>query len=241
MSNKKVIISVPGPWPDKGEIVEAVTKRWGPRFQMRGMTIVNTESKQKAALEIYDFNEHMEKAFEIAGQGKIDRRVLEQIAKHKQTVYLMFDRDDKNLRSNLSEFARVLEEIGGYAVKVETSGVAHEFSRWHELLNSANEFYFYMALVTLVGMEDYFYSCGMHNFGLPDCCMKPTDDPKDAAYIMNVFNMFLLTESPEVADGHTFNISNDTPSYNLTLKEDFIYQGDDFFGNPFGRWVLEQV
>jgi hypothetical protein len=208
---------------------------------MEKAILINTESDQKAEVEVYGFNEHMERAFEIAGQGKIDRHVLDKIARHKQTVYLIFDRDKEHLRVNLSEFTDVLEEIGGYAIKVETSGVAHEFQRWQELLQSGNEFYFYVALVTLVGMEEYFYSCGMHNFGLPDCCMKPTTNPKDAAYIMNVFNMFLISESPDIVDGHTFNISEDTPSYHLILKEDFIYKGDEYFGNPFGRWVLEEV
>lgn len=241
MPNDKVIISIPGPWQEKEEVVGAIANTGGSRFRLNGMTLMDVEAKQEAEIEIYDYNEHMEKAFEIAGQGKICRDILEKIATHKQTVYLLLARDNKCLRSNLTEFTKVFEAIGGFAIKVETSGVAHEFPRWHTLLDSENDFYFYMALVTLVGMEDYFYSCGMHNFSLPDCCMKPTANPKDAAYIMNIFNMFLLTESPKIVDSHTFNISDDTPDYKLSLREDFIYQGDDYFGNPFGRWVLDQI
>ncbi|UCH88583.1 MAG: DUF4261 domain-containing protein [Thermoplasmata archaeon] len=135
---------------------------------------------------------------------------------------------------------KVIRDIGGIAVKVETTGVAHEFDKWNELLSDTGTFSLYAALVILIGGEEYYYSCGMHNFGLPDCCISAKEDIKDAAYTMNVFNNYQLEERPNLKDGHTFSVTEEAPHYKLRLKEDFIYGGDEYFGNSQGRWVLEK-
>ena len=36
-------------------------------------------------------------------------------------------------------------------------------------------------------------------------------------------------------------ISEEAPHYRLLFKDDFIYKNNEYFGNPFGRWVLEKV
>lgn len=239
--NTKVIVGIPGPWESREEIVTQIAGTCGPRFLFAGTLLYDSEDKDHVEMEIYEYDEILENAFRTAGKGKISQEVMKQIDSHKHMIYLLFDRENPGLRSHLLKFTKVIRDIGGIAVKVETSGVAHEFEKWNELLSDTGTFSLYTALVTLVGDDEYYFSCGMHNFGLPDCCISVKEDINDAVYTMNVFNDYQLAEKPDLEDGDTFSVTEEAPHYKLRLKEDFIYGEDEYFGNSQGRWVLERV
>jgi hypothetical protein len=108
-----------------------------------------------------------------------------------------------------------LLDAGGMAVKVESSGIAHSGARWRELATSDDPFDHYTAFVTLIGRADCFYSCGMHSFGLPDSAVPRDIDIQEAAQLLNVFNRYLLVQSPALVDGHTFSVAADAPCFRL--------------------------
>src|SRR5206468_6299477 len=125
---------------------------------------------------------------------------------HTAVAYLRFPLDVMEQRERLLKFTQLFARIGGIAVKVESAGVAHTFERWTELL-TGTPFDLYCACVALVGGERYFYSCGMHHFGLPDSAAPRTLPVEEAAESMNQFNFWRISERPVLASGHTFSIT----------------------------------
>jgi hypothetical protein len=105
-----------------------------------------------------------------------------------------------------------MKRAGGLAVKVESSGVAHEWDRWFSLL-SGSTFDAYCGAVTLIGDSDRYYSCGMHHFGLPESSLPTSIAIGEAADFMNRFNLYQIIERPELATGHTFSLAPDAPYY----------------------------
>jgi hypothetical protein len=152
-------------------------------------------------------------------------------------VYLHFPLDIRAQRERLIKFTKLLQRLGGLAVKVESAGTAHSWERWFNLLNGSL-FDLYCSAVVLVGGTDHFYSCGMHHFGLPECAVPTSVDIGEAADLMNRFNFWQIDEVPTLKSGHTFSLSEDSPRYRVTLQSDNRHEADDTFFNPNGVWYL---
>ena len=120
----------------------------------------------------------------------------------------------------------------------DSTGVAHTWARWLELLGSGQDWDLYCATVVLVGDDDHFYSCGMHHFGLAECAVPRTLGPAEAADLMNRFNLWRIAEDPVFESGHTFSLDADAPRWRLALAEDTRHAADEGFHNPEGVWVL---
>jgi hypothetical protein len=134
-----------------------------------------------------------------------------------------------------------LLQAGGIAVKVESTGIAHSADKWMEFARSGDLFQLYRAFVTLIKGSEYFYSCGMHNFGLPDVSVGSNLGPDDASRLLNQFNCFVLSENPALADGETFSVAAGASRYGLKKERCELYPHDDPFYNPFGRWHLIEI
>lgn len=180
----------------------------------------------------------MAEAFEFGGQGKLSDTILDQTAQHRSVVYLHFPFDIVSQKERMTKFTEVLSSCGGIAVKLETSGIAHEWERWFELLRSDNPFDTYCASVVLVGDERSYYSCGMHNFGLPDAQISNYFDAMEGADLINRFNYWRIVEMPVLKAGHTFSLAENSPHFRLEPLEDKRHSEDDLFYNPNGLWEL---
>jgi len=191
-----------------------------------------------------DFNPHdpqMRKAFEIAGQGKFPERLLSEVANHRGVAYLHFPIGIIREKERVSSFTEALRSCGGFAVKVESAGVAHEWEHWFSALHSENPFDLYRTFVVLIGDSQHYYSCGMHHFGLPDVEAERSIDIKATADLMNRFNYWQIAEEPKITSGHTFSVAADAPRYRITLKADSRHEPSDFFHNPAGLWNLKRA
>jgi hypothetical protein len=155
-------------------------------------------------------------------------------------VYLHFPFDIVSQKARLLKFTEVLSKCGGIAVKLETSGIAHEWERWFELLRSDNPFDPYCASVVLVGDERFYYSCGMQNFSLPNAQISNRLDAVEAADSINRFNYWQIVENPVLKSGHTFSLTSDSPRFRLELLKDKRHSEDDLFYNPGGVWELRR-
>jgi hypothetical protein len=182
----------------------------------------------------------MVRAFEIAGQGKISAPTLKSISTHTSVVYLTFPGDAFDQRERILKFTNVVRSLGGYAVKVESCGVAHEWESWIKLL-SGNPFDIYCAFVTLIGDGGIFYSCGMHHFGLPECSIPASVPANEAADTMNRFNFWNIVDHPHLNSGETFSVDAVSPPYRLLLSNDVRHPSDHPFHNPHGVWSLTPV
>ena len=199
------------------------------------------KEKDHVVVELYEPDPHMREAFEYADQGKLSPTTLADIENHLTTVYLHFPLAISGQQRRLKRFTGVLKDIGGFAVKIETSGVAHDWATWEEILDSDNPFDLYRGFVTLVGDDDYYYSCGMHHFSLPDLQAPRSLPVAEAADLMNRFNYYQIVEHPELTSGHTFSLTPDSPRSRLNLIEDGRHAPEHLFHNSYGVWDLQQV
>ncbi|MCB9587606.1 MAG: DUF4261 domain-containing protein [Polyangiaceae bacterium] len=234
-----LVLCIPGPWADRGEFLAAVARHEPPaRFLFAGQVLSDTNTQERVEVDFQDPDPHLEEAFGIAGQGHLEPSLLSDVARHKSVAYLIFPLDFPMERDRIHRFTALLRDIGGIAVKVESSGIAHSWPQWFELI-AGTRLDQYSACVTLIGGQSYYYSCGMHHFGMPDTAVSRSVRDTEAAYTLNVFNMYLLEEAPKLEDGHTFSIAQDAPKFRLRHTPDERHPQDDLFHNPNGLWCLD--
>jgi len=202
-----------------------------------GMMLADVVARDHIPLDFCPADLQIPKALEIAGQGKISNEILERLREHTSVVYLHFPLDFPNQRERVLKFTQIIQRLGGIAVKVESSGVAHSWERWFALL-SGTPFDFYCSAVVLIGDQNYYYSCGMHLFGLPECEVSRSMPIDKAADLMNRFNFWQILEHPKISQGHTFSVNPTSPHFRLGLEQDNRHDKQDLFYNPHGIWRL---
>ena len=236
MSEKETIIGIPGPWKERSDLIERIAITTKGEFMWAGLLLMNSKDKDHVTAELYDADPHMRNAFKIAGHGRLSETTLDEIGNHLSTLYLHFPLAVSGQQQRLKMFTGVIKDVGGIALKIETSGVAHSWESWEEILNSDNPFDMYRGFVTLVGDQDHYYSCGMHHFSLPEVQVSRSLEIEDAADLINRFNYYRLVENPKLDSGHSFSLSPDAPHYRLNLIKDQRHDPDELFHNSFGVW-----
>ncbi|MCP4895499.1 MAG: DUF2314 domain-containing protein [bacterium] len=245
----ELVIGIPGPWEDRNDVIRAVVganpPEESPRFLAMGGLMMDMSTNTSIGLEVYEHDSGLAQAFEYAGQGRFSAEELKTITEHKQTVYLVCSdpptspsKDCLDAARKFLELGVLMLEAGGFAIKVESTGVAHTADRWRYYADQANILSLYDAFVTMVGGDEFNYTCGMHTFGLPDVSVTTGVPIDEAPYVMNGFNQYQLLESPELSDGTLFATSHIDPRLTMSLCA-FGYDKDDILNNPFGRWHLE--
>ncbi len=191
-----MIICIPGPWKDRRELQQKVM-RYDPAVRYTFMMDMLTDLTEQdhVTIDVCARDPNLMKAFRIGGQGKVPAEVLQQIEGHESVVYLHFPLDLTGQRERILKYTRIIQALGGMAVKVESAGVAHTWERWYEML-SGTPFDLYCSAVVLVGDEEHYYSCGMHHFGLPDCEVPRALPGEEAADLINRFNFWQIVEAP---------------------------------------------
>lgn len=236
----QIIVGVPGPWPERKDLTEALVRAHGGRYLFAGLVFMDTETQRSCRLDWVGPDERMRLAFELAGQGRIPEAELDAIEAHESTVYLLFDDPGYETVRTAAGFIRALLQAGGLGGKVENSGVAHPRERWMEKGASEDPFDIYALFVQLVGGDEIVYSCGMHNFGLPDAAIPAEAmELEDAAYLVNVFNLYQIAENPSLDDGATFSTDEDAPRFRLSRAPypDDYDPGEPLY-NPHGLWLI---
>ncbi len=233
----ELVLCIPGPWKDRAELVGRIVAL-APLgdYMMVGQLLAHIPAKDHVEIEFCERDERMERAFSAAAQGRISNKTLSEIGDHASVAYLHFPLDISGQAARMKTFSTVLRQAGGFAVKVESAGVAHEWDRWLALLGGT-AFDLYCSVVVLIGDENECFSCGMHHFGLRDVEVPAALGLNDAAKLMNRFNLYQIEESPKTASGHTFSVVRDAPWYRIAAREDDRHP-DSFHHNPHGLWVL---
>lgn len=237
--NSSIIIGVPGAWADRSAITTSIAS--GRKFLFAGMLMMDMQTQAICKLEIYEYDPNMRRSFEVAGQGLISERVLQKIAEHRHTLYAIINSPSLETANWMLKVGTGLLEAGGLAIKVESAGLAHTAENWQALAADSSPAALYQAFVTLIGGTDSYYSCGMHNFGLPDVSLNRIIEPQAARTILDEFNYYQLVERPSFLDGHTFSTSAEAPSFKLSHCPYEGYDPSDPLYNPFGRWHLESL
>ena len=241
----KIIICIPIKL-NRQEIASALANKYGTDYVFIGQILRcrgRNESCQilfRDRLVLDDNGSSLVDAFEIAGQGKLSRNTLQQIDDCPQVVYLTSIDTGYDSCLQMVRLAGVLLNIGGIAVKVESAGIACDRDKWLANYNCDDPFEIYSLFVVLVE-GDFYYSCGMQNFGKADVAIELSEDIGLAIYVMNVFNYYRLTETPILQDNHTFQPDIQSPKYRLKWMSDRESPIDTPLYNPFGRWHLFRI
>jgi hypothetical protein len=233
------VIGIPGLWQNRFEIMQSLVRQ---DLLLTGFLLMDAQTKFAVKAEIYPHDPELAGAFAYASGGHISQEDLDQIAKHKHTLYLICKSQKlEDLQQLIRIGAKVLQ-AGGLAVKVETSGFAHPKDRWIELSQAGDEVSLYQALVCKVQHEQGLHTCGMHQFGMRDAIVY--DDKlelEECAELLNQFLLYLLYEKPELNEGETFSLDEGSPWYRIGVEECTRYEPDHYFHNPHGLWTLHRV
>lgn len=236
-----LMLCIPGDWVDRKDFLTRVIERTNGEFMFASLILAKPSAKIHVELDLEEHTPKIAESFRIAGQGKLSGELLQQVADHRMVAYLHFDISLILERSKLIEFSRLMQSVGGIAVKVESSGVAHDWETWFELIDSEFDFDWYCSVMTLVEDEDTYYSCGMHHFLLEEVEVPSDMGIAAAAELINQFNYWRIAEEPKIGDGHTFSLSNDSPHFRMKKVADDRHEPGDLFHNTHGVWKLERV
>ncbi len=238
--SEQIIIGVPGVWKNQAEVSRAITAQNNDLI-FAGFTLMDTATQDVSFVELHDYDPRLVDVFETLGEPSINDQDLEKIAAHRSTLWVLSSEVSIEQARRMMKVGRTLLNAGGLAVKVESSGVAHSARRWHEFAVSDDLPQMYCAYVNLIEGDDYIYSCGMHNFGLPDASVGSKLGAAEAAQLLNQFNAYQLEELPQLEDGHYFSLDEVAPRYKLSFEACEAYEPEHPFYNPFGRWHLRQL
>jgi hypothetical protein len=237
--SSSIIIGVPGLWQNRSEIVTSIALT--EKFLFIGTLLWEIQTEENCELDIYEHDSDLVRAFDIAGHGYIRKDILQKISEHKYTLYPVAEPASIETATWMLKVGVELLKAGGLAVKVESAGLAHTAEAWRDFAADGSLPALYRAFVTLIMGDDYYYSCGMHNFGLPDASMNRDITAKAAGEILDGFNFYQLTDKPDFQDGHTFSLAPDAPRFRLRHMPYRDYGDSSSLHNPFGRWHLETI
>lgn len=238
----RIILGIPGRWKTIEDLVASILKANAnpkkPRYVALPLMILDQITKETFTFEVQSHDPALSEAFRVAGQGQFSKSLLASIDKHTFTAYVISRKQNvENARSMLA-LAACLLDAGGLAVKVETTCVAHTPKRWRYLANDAGLLALHDAYVTLVGGEDFNYTCGMHNLGLPDSSLTTEVPIEDAPGFLVAFNQWNLLERPRIKKGERFAVALSEPAFTVT-RQKYGYDAEDEYNNPHGRWHME--
>jgi hypothetical protein len=237
-----MIFCVPGPWRDRSDFIRRIIgSEPDGRYVFDGEVLVDVRHQDVLKVEFLGRHPRMLKAFQAASRGELPQQVQEEIESHSSSVYLRFPLNLIEERLRVLKYTQLVQRLGGFAIKLESSGVGHSWERWFRLVSSDNEFDWYCAVVMLLAGDSYYYSCGMHHFGLADSAVESGLEVQVAANLINKFNYWRLIEPREVRSGESFSLSETSTLFRLHLKADELNPEGDLFHNPHGLWHLTKI
>jgi len=175
----------------------------------------------------------------------------EGIERHSAVAYVLSPPIPQNASLQISgitlAIAAAFLEHGAFAVKNESSGVAHGAKRWLHLFSEFKAGYgtdnapqfcnaLYQAWVRRpLSDGEWWYTCGMHLLGQPDVEMEPHENALESVRCMDFLNNKLLEgESIQQLLQDKVLLKDDEEPRELRHMVCRRYESDDFFFNPFG-------
>lgn len=232
-----IVLCIPGRFGDESGISAVVGDHGGLSFK-RGM-VVDRAVGAVYQLQIRARLPRLRTGFARDARHAFAPADLGAIEAHSQVAYLVGTGGSPDAAAALLRAGAVLLDLGGTAVRVDSSALAHSAAEWRELSAQANDMQaLYRAYVGLVSDGTGFSSCGMHNLGLPDALISARMDVATAAALLEAFLLYLLTERPFLHDGHGFSLDAASSAYRLFREDCTAYSPDDPCFNPYGIWRL---
>ena len=222
---------VPGPWRDSRELVLALRER-GVSADPAGAGPI---APGHISVDIVE-DDQLAAAFKWGRSGALQDELLARVAGCTRAALIECGFRLDEAPGRVAELGRALREAGGVLVRMEASGSASAWEPWLEQLDSGIARRIYASAVLLVrDDDDVMFTCGMHQFDLPDAQIA-SRDPSEAMAWLDEFCVYQLAEQPALLSGHTFRPDEDAPRRKFERWPDHRHRPNDGRHNPFGLW-----
>jgi len=234
----ELVLCIPGPWTSREELLKSMSAS-DAGFVYAGHLLLEMETGFTCELVFEGADPAVTTAFKAVGPHWADSDAMAAVAGHASVVYLMGKGGARDNAESMMRAGAALIDAGGLGVKVDSTGIAHGPAYWTDLCDQLPVQTAHRALVVYITGRDV-YSCGMHNFGLPEAIVTPLDgDLQAAADLLRTFTHYLFAQAPLFEDGHTFSVSEGAPVYRVRAVPGLDYGENSLFNNPYGAWELE--
>jgi hypothetical protein len=234
----ELVLCIPGPWGNSSILREEILDS-STGYVLEGTVLRELDTGFACELVLQGPDPELADDFAKAGPHWAATEAMADIEDHVSVVYLAGPGGSRVAADAMMRAGAALIDSGGLGVKVDSTGIAHAPAYWTDMCDQLEQLTAHRALVVYVAGADV-YSCGMHNFGLPEA-ITGGGDKTQAADMLRFFTRYLLEHAPELADGHTFSVSEGKPVYRVEKVAAIDYGEGSLFNNPYGAWRLSPV
>ncbi|MCL5998713.1 MAG: hypothetical protein M1546_22040 [Chloroflexi bacterium] len=237
-----IILGIPGPWNTDDELAQAIADQ-SSNFSLTAGTLTYNPTGQHFRLETVDHDPELRRSYELANRMSLTQADLDLIGAHRRAAYLIGPGGSLDTTRDMMLAAAALLDAGGFAVKVETAGVAHSARDWLAQTSRRDTHVgaLYIAYMALIGSRGTFYSCGMHNLGFADALVSAGLSAAQAGELLRGFLMSIVHEQPLLISGQTTMSDDNGVRYQLNHEPCHLFPPDDPFHNPYGLWRLSPL
>jgi len=221
---------VPGPWTSSADVADVLTSAQ--------VEVAADEPIAGTVLVDVVEDEHLAAAFAYGREGPLPDDLVEKVGRHRHAALIECGWNLLEATEKTAAIGQALCDAGGAAVRMEGSGNACDWEKWMRRMTSAHLDDLYANAVVIASDDDgTLFTCGMHQFGLPDAQLR-LPRPDDAVVWLDALCVFMLAEKPVLGSGHTFRPHDDVERRRLERWPDHRHHLDDGRHNPFGLWRL---
>jgi hypothetical protein len=231
----ELVLCIPGPWENSSELADEIAVS-ALGYSLSGNILRDSETGFACELVLQGADPDLADDFAKAGPHWARTVAMADIDDHASVAYLVGPGGSRAAADAMMRAGAALIDSGGLGVKVDSTGIAHAPAYWIDMCEQLDGLTAHRALVVYVAGADV-YSCGMHNFGLPEA-ITSADNKTEAADMLRFFTRYLLEHAPQFEDGHTFSVSEGKPVYRVERTAAIDYGEGSLFNNPYGAWRL---
>ncbi|MCS1350228.1 DUF4261 domain-containing protein [Mechercharimyces sp. CAU 1602] len=241
MNNTQIVIGIPGVWKSGRVVLEQLLNAEIGRYTYSEGIIFDKTVSKRFQFTITGYDSELLEAYKYASVGRIDEGDLNKISDHRSIIYLITDTGTIDDIRGIIQLGAKIIDLGGIAVKIETTGRAYSKNDWLLLHNNLDLNSIYDYFVTYISDGERYYTCGMKSFGLPDTILKNSNEEwsEDVYSLLVNFSLYNIVENPQFADGDKFSLNEGSGVYRVTHSEDFRYDESHVFYNCRGLLELE--
>ncbi|WP_211747337.1 hypothetical protein [Paenibacillus sp. Marseille-Q4541] len=237
--NDKLVLCIPGQWKDEEKLVRKLTRKSRGEYAITGGLLLDTKRNRAFEIQIEEHDPQLTEAFYYASKGDFSDKTSQKVEKHTKVIYLSGYMGSPESVQRIIAPVQTLLEAGGIAVKIENSGKAFTPEEWNAIGEEARLDQLLNTMISYMQDEHYFYSCGMHMFGLPDVALSKETDPDASMQVMSQF-LYRIMNAGEGTEEKQDEFKLYGATYLYNHQEGFFHEENSFLSNPNGIYVLNE-
>lgn len=240
----EIVIAIPGKWENKRELTSALLLA---SVKTKGYTILanilmNAETGSSFKLAVDAPDEHVAQTFEYLNGVKIDAETFKEIEESTAVLYVLAKNTGLEVVKELITAVSDILRVGGLAVRIDTTGIAHSKEAWLELeKNVENVVEVHRHFVTLVDYDTYYSSFGMKSFSYPDVVAPSVTNSEEFISALGSLSFYMVAENPVLNSGETYSNGIEAKFFRMDMKADDRYDNTHIYHNSFGVIHLEAM